>query len=135
MVIWRKPHNGDDEDVKTSTISTKPVKEDEMTYLKFLKVSSVPPPSNVLNTMKVKTVSLDNRVSRPSLMLPKILSKDMDYIYFTFQVSIESFCHEVDLDMCTMMTCIKKLIWIFTNLCTVPLSILQQKLTLMSMLI
>ena len=83
-VIWRKPHNGDNEDNRTSIISTKPVKDEEMAYLKFLKANSVPPPSSMSDTMKVKTVSLDNRVSRPTLMLPKTLSKNLDHIHFTF---------------------------------------------------
>ena len=100
MVIWRKPQNGEDENNRTSTISTKPVKEDEMTYLKFLKANSVPPPSNMSDTMKVKTVSLDNRVSRPSLMLPKTLSKDLDHIHFTFfRSQLEVPANGVDLDM------------------------------------
>lgn len=84
MFIWRKPHNEDDENIRTSTISTKPVKEDEMSYLKFLKANSVPPPSNTSETMQTKTVSLDNRVSRPTLLPPKTLSKDLDHVHLTF---------------------------------------------------
>ena len=84
MAIWRRPHNGDEENNRSSTISTKPVKEDEMAYLKYLKANSVPPPSNTSDTMKSKTVSLDNRVSRPTLFPPKTLSKDLDHIHFTF---------------------------------------------------
>ena len=84
MVIWRRPHNEDEENNRSSTISTKPVKEDEMTYLKFLKANSVPPPVNMSNTMKTKNTSLDHRVSRPTLLPPKTLSKDLDHIHFSF---------------------------------------------------
>ena len=84
MAIWRRPHNEDEENNRSSTISTKPVKEDEMAYLKYLKANSVPPPSNTSDTMKSKTVSLDNRVSRPTLLPPKTLSKNLDHIHFTF---------------------------------------------------
>ena len=34
--------------------------------------------------MKFKTVSLDNRVSRPTFLPPKTLSKDLYHIHFTF---------------------------------------------------
>lgn len=84
MIIWRKPHIKDDENIRTSTISTKPVKEDEMTYFKFLKANSVPPPANTSETLKTKTVSLDNRMSRPTLFPPKTLSKDLDHVHLTF---------------------------------------------------
>jgi len=85
MVLWRKPHNEvDDESNRTSTISTKPVKEDEMTYFKYLKANSVPPSSNTPETLTIKSVSLDNRASRPLLLPPKTLSKDLDHVDFTF---------------------------------------------------
>ena len=60
MATQRRLHNEHEENNRSSTISTKPVKEDEMAYLKYLKANSVPPPNN---TMKFETVSLDNRVS------------------------------------------------------------------------
>ena len=43
MVIWRRPYNGDEENNRSSTISTKPVKEDGMAYHKYLKAKSVAP--------------------------------------------------------------------------------------------
>ena len=71
---------------KITGLPTKPIKEDEMAYLKYLKADSVPQalPSNASDTMKSKTVSLDNRASRPTLLPPKTLSKNLDHIHFTF---------------------------------------------------
>ena len=43
MVIWRRPYNGDEENNRSSTISTKPVKEDGMAYHKYLKAKSIAP--------------------------------------------------------------------------------------------
>ena len=43
MVIWRRPYNENEENNRSSTISTKPVKEDGMAYLKYLKAKSIAP--------------------------------------------------------------------------------------------
>jgi len=55
-----------------------------MTYFKYLKANSVSPSSDTPKTLMVKTVSLDNRISRLTLLPSKILSKDLDHVHFIF---------------------------------------------------
>ena len=80
IVVWRRSNNRSDKNVRTSTISTRPVKEDEMAYCNFLKASSLPPTSEMTETIKIKTISLDNRASKTSL--PDMA--DHDLVRFTF---------------------------------------------------
>jgi len=80
IIFGRRSHNGKNNNVRTSTISTRPVKEDEMAYCNFLKANSLPPTTELTETIKIKTISLDNRVSKANL--PD--NADNDLVRLTF---------------------------------------------------